>query len=358
MSIKNLYFKNMIKKLQIKTIVIIISFWVVFVYGFGVGKFSWFPHDTLSSLYHAIMTNKTEYIILRYVGYEIQIKFEAQSEIAFVTNVGKDENGFHLELASPLKKSYPPGAEVRLSDNEYLSEIKGSLDDLRELGFDVKHFTYPYNANDETTRELVSKYYESARASGGLDGHIRGVHIPNKPLNIYALYSTGIDMASEGDILAILEETLNNDALSIVYIHSDRTTERRIRYLINTAIEKGIDIITRSEVLEYFKNIGSLDQRPAIVIEYDDSPRTDYTLAFDVHKIMEDRHGVKVPGNIAVISDFIGRPENLTKAQIQEMSDAGWEVVSHTRSHAYLKSELTTFRRAKTYDTKIYVDIR
>jgi len=304
----------------------------------------------------------------RFVGYEMLIKAEEHSEYINVVGSGKDETGVYIKLENPIENDYPIGSEVRLSDAEYYSEIKGSLDDFEAMGFNVKHFTYPYNANDEVARELVSEYYYSGRASGGVNGYEEGVNLPHEPLKTYALYSVGIDRASEEKIESILDETVREKALSIVYFHSDRTTERRIKYLIDTAMEKEIDILTRSEAFNRFVDSENNFPDPALVIEYDDSPGTDYTLAFYVHQYMQDKYGEKIPGNIAAVSGRFSETRDdrafygfwhsdrvLTKEQMQEMVDDGWEVVSHSRSHAYLKSVLSTNERVNTNDDKIYV---
>lgn len=325
-----------------------------FVYGVGVGEFSWPPRDTLRDVYVSVFYEYDDQpIIDRFIGYEILIKTGNHSEIGFIMNTGKDDTGYYIELKEPLNKPYPAASELRLSDNEYLSEIKGSLDDFRNMGFTVRHFSYPWNAYDDLTRELVSEHYYSARAGGGFDGYERGVNIPHQPLRTYALYSRDLDIVPEESVTAMLDETIKENGLCIVYFHSDRTTERRIRHLIETAIDKNIDIITRSEAFERFANPGDYAQEPALVIEYDDSPWTDYALAFPIHQDQDKA----VPGNIAAVSNRIDTPGYLTIEQMQEMVDAGWEVVSHSRSHAYLKSVLYTSKKASPNDSRIYVSV-
>ncbi len=358
--------KNKIKmgniKKTTKTVIIIGAILAAFIYGVGVGKFSWPPHDAIKNAYTSMFrATPDQRLAERFVGYEILIETDSHSELVNAVGSGKANTGLYIEIEKPLINTYPTGSKVRLSDNEYYSEIKGSLDDLKNMGFNVKHFTYPWNANDEIARSIVSKYYESARASGNFKGYKSGVNLPQKPLETYALYSAGIDNASEEKVTAILEEILEEKALGIVYFHSDRTTERKIKYLISTAIEKEIDIITRSEALKRFANSGNTVNNPALVVEYDDSPWTDYALAFPIHQNMQDKHNKNVPGNIAAISGNIATSSGginkarLTSKQLQEMADAGWEVVSHSRTHAYLRSVLSTSKKATANDSRIYV---
>ena len=112
-----------------------------------------------------------------------------------------------------MKGGYQVGTKIRLSDDEYLSEIVGSKDDLLQKGFEVRNFTYPYNANDERARNLVSDHYESGRSSGSLKGFLPGINV--FPLNRLALYSKGIDNSSEEEVTAILNEIVEHNALGI-----------------------------------------------------------------------------------------------------------------------------------------------
>ena len=47
---------------------------------------------------------------------------------------------------------------------------------------------------------------------------------------------------------------------------------------------------------------------------------------------------------------FVAEPK-----KIKEMVDAGWELMSHTRSHVYLKPALFLAKKANAGDTRLYI---
>lgn len=70
------------------------------------------------------------------------------------------------------------------------------------------------------------------------------------------------------------------------------------------------------------------DQAGMLVIIYDDSPREDYTKAFPVHQEYD------VPGCAAVCPGIMGTHSSyLHPDHLEEMYNAGWEVMSHTLRH-------------------------
>lgn len=91
----------------------------------------------------------------------------------------------------------------------------------------------------------------------------------------------------------------------------------------------------------------------AVVFSYDDGPIQDYTQAFPVHQEFD------APATTAIVTNWIGRQDFmgtdwLTRRQIRELSDAGWEVISHTHTHATIAAyDLTA--DAAPEDTRVYV---
>jgi peptidoglycan/xylan/chitin deacetylase (PgdA/CDA1 family) len=67
------------------------------------------------------------------------------------------------------------------------------------------------------------------------------------------------------------------------------------------------------------------------VFVYDDGPITDYTKAFPVHQ-EED-----APACVGAVSNLVLNDEDsLSKTQLAEMENAGWEIMSHTVNHQAL----------------------
>lgn len=86
-----------------------------------------------------------------------------------------------------------------------------------------------------------------------------------------------------------------------------------------------------------------------LVFVYDDSPVQDYSKPFPVHQ----EEGV--PGCIAAVAGGIGSNYRyLDEAQLHEIQDAGWEIMSHTMHHRALGSIKVTGDIAPE-DTKIPV---
>ena len=85
-----------------------------------------------------------------------------------------------------------------------------------------------------------------------------------------------------------------------------------------------------------------------VVFIYDDSPIQDYTKTFPVHEEFD------APACVAAISSAIGTSGNLSAAQLRELEDAGWEIMSHTVNHRALDEVIVTRDIAPT-DERIYV---
>lgn len=85
-----------------------------------------------------------------------------------------------------------------------------------------------------------------------------------------------------------------------------------------------------------------------LVVIYDDAPVEDYEEAFPVHQ------DLGVPGCVAPPSTWVGNREGTcTVDQLQEMADAGFEVLSHTRQQESLTAS-PIVRDVEPSDTKIY----
>ena len=91
----------------------------------------------------------------------------------------------------------------------------------------------------------------------------------------------------------------------------------------------GYEGITLAELFNAFYHDLLLPPKPVILV-FDDGYADVYEHAFPV--LRERGFGV----TIAAITEFLGQPEYLTWEQLEEMSAAGFEVISHTVTHANL----------------------
>jgi peptidoglycan/xylan/chitin deacetylase (PgdA/CDA1 family) len=109
----------------------------------------------------------------------------------------------------------------------------------------------------------------------------------------------------------------------------------------------GYQSITTSMLVEAITEGAALPPRP-IIITFDDANEDNYTAAFPIMQ----KYGFT--GVLYVPYYYVGAPNYLSVAQIQEMAARGWEVGSHSLSHptnlifmdpAYMRSEIVGSRK-------------
>ncbi len=93
--------------------------------------------------------------------------------------------------------------------------------------------------------------------------------------------------------------------------------------------KEGYKSITPDELYAYFYKGGTLPDKP-ILITFDDGYEDNYTNGFPIAQ----KYGFV--GTIFMVTDWIDGRNYLKREQIKEMSQAGWVIASHTRSHPYL----------------------
>jgi peptidoglycan/xylan/chitin deacetylase (PgdA/CDA1 family) len=93
----------------------------------------------------------------------------------------------------------------------------------------------------------------------------------------------------------------------------------------------GYTTITTELLIKAIKEGADLPPRP-IVISFDDGHLNNYTTAFPIMQ----KYGFT--GVLYIVSNYMGADEYMNADQIKEMAAAGWEVGSHSVSHAYLTS--------------------
>lgn len=124
----------------------------------------------------------------------------------------------------------------------------------------LQNFTYPYTVYDERTVAEISKYYSSARAYNGYINNEKNLENPGCnefPFeNKYYLNSANyICYYNELEIAGILAKIKKNNYMAVQFAHtwaSDFSLDK-LKYLIDTAKELGIEITTRSKIWEYYE---------------------------------------------------------------------------------------------------------
>lgn len=158
----------------------------------------------------------------------------------------------YVEIEGGAQNSYPSWSTcLRLTEDSAVEEILEGKKELINMGFNVTNYTYSYNAYEDWSKKIVSKYHNAARSNSG--GKILFKRINKKPLSKYALYSTNfeVDKITDKKLEFLLGQTAKKGGLTILWAHtwSDNFTQERLHYIIELAKSKNIQITTLQEAL-------------------------------------------------------------------------------------------------------------
>lgn len=222
------------------------------------------------------------------------------------TVISRTENT-SVTLKDPLQNSYTTNAEITHHPDLLIAENAFSKRRLAKHGIHATGMIYPGGGHDKVTRDITSRYYRWGRATWWQNEP--NVIDPKQGVNIYALGSEEFaEDAGNNLSLAEMEEMMDEavETKSLVLFHShsfyESLTQERIAWMIDTAQEKGIEIVTMSEALNHFgapNYIGQLD-------------KPDYT-----NEVI-----VKVDGNDTTFS--VPRRENLYQNPIIQSPDGSF----------------------------------
>jgi peptidoglycan/xylan/chitin deacetylase (PgdA/CDA1 family) len=94
--------------------------------------------------------------------------------------------------------------------------------------------------------------------------------------------------------------------------------------------EKKYDVVPLERLVDMIKSGRKLPHN-IVAVTFDDGNLNNYTNALPVLK------EYKIPATMFVVSDWIGKPDHLNAAQIKEISAAGIDFGSHTKTHPYME---------------------
>ena len=178
---------------------------------------------------------------------------------------GSDSNGNYFLVDKPFPNDYGIGTSIQLSDAALEKELFYGIEDIEKyLGTKIVQFTYPYTVSDKRTRNLIEesgKYY-SCRAYNGYysDGKNKNLYDPG--LNYFpfdnklTLNSASFDLYyTEEEVKKIFEKAFRTKAMVIQFNHTwDKNFKsEKMRFLINTALDMGFEITTRTPIWEYYE---------------------------------------------------------------------------------------------------------
>ncbi len=99
----------------------------------------------------------------------------------------------------------------------------------------------------------------------------------------------------------------------------------------------GYSTITPSKLVDVLINGGELPARP-VIISFDDGNRNIYENAFPI------MHELGYVGVVYIIANYLQYDAYMNVEQLQEMADDGWEIGSHSMSHADLTVDYSIAR--------------
>lgn len=167
-----------------------------------------------------------------------------------VTIIDFDTNNNFVTISEGLTNSYTTNANFQITEQSAKQNLlQGCIDDLKAIGIEnINNHVYTYHSASyhqysEDAINWVSEIFDSAR------GRIGTVNTDD--YDIYQLNSR-LNNNTESTIDGWLDDIIANDNILIYYGHGDNSTE--LEYIATQAIERGIKIITRAEMIELLKN--------------------------------------------------------------------------------------------------------
>jgi peptidoglycan/xylan/chitin deacetylase (PgdA/CDA1 family) len=172
----------------------------------------------------------------------------------------------------------------------------------------------------ETFLNDASKAWVIA-AFNGIDSLTPGqeIVIPLKPV-----YPGGLKADGVQKVPILLYHDFSKTRTSKMKV-LETSFEAQMKYLK----ENGYHVITLERFLDFMELKEQIPEK-SVVITIDDGWKSLYTIAYPILKKYD------FPATLFVYTDFIGGRKGLTWNQIKELSDNGFDVECHTKTHRYL----------------------
>ncbi len=181
----------------------------------------------------------------RYILYDPKTK---NKEIIEVEDTIFFNDKHYIQTKDPLLFKYTKEAYVILTKKSMQKEIDGSKEKLREMGFQVKSFVYPYNGHTEKSEDIVRKHYLFAR-TGQREGHnFPKAFINTPPMNCREINAACFEknLITDNDLDELLHRTVQDHGLLVLYAHSGNKnfSAQRLEHILQTAKDIGLNITT------------------------------------------------------------------------------------------------------------------
>ena len=189
----------------------------------------------------------------------------------------------------------------------------------------------------DTLDVLAETYLNSASKAwviaefNGIDSLTPGqeIVIPLKPVYPGGLKADGLQKVP---ILLYHDFSKTRTSKMIVM---ETSFEAQMKYLK----ENNYHVITLGQFLDFMELKKQIPEK-SVVITIDDGWKSLYTIAYPILKKYD------FPATLFVYTDFIGGRKGLTWNQIKELSDNGFNIECHTKTHRYL----TKIKDGETFD--------
>jgi hypothetical protein len=183
---------------------------------------------------------------------------------ATVAGREREDDDRHLLLESGLSESLSSDAVVRYTDEfteEVLSESQSILEEwLSEAGGVVNGYVHTYDWV-EGARNIVPSYYDTIPNGRPGRGPFNPEYEPD-PLSLSRGYME-TDSMDDDRVLEVLDTIATDPDFGILAGHSNHETlsEERIRFVIEEALDRGIEVVTLQEALHRLGVLEARDER-------------------------------------------------------------------------------------------------
>ncbi|MFW5906144.1 MAG: DUF2334 domain-containing protein [Desulfobia sp.] len=164
-----------------------------------------------------------------------------------------DDDKHYIQVKNPLLFNHTKDAYVTLTKNSMQKEIYGSKEILREMGFRVTSFVFPYNGYTEQAKNIVRKHYLFARVGQRKGCDFPKAFINTSPMKCRTLHAACFEneLITDEDLHELLKRTVQEHSLLILYAHSGKESfsVKRLENIIQTARDLGLNITTFQKLM-------------------------------------------------------------------------------------------------------------
>ena len=181
----------------------------------------------------------------------------------------------------------------------------------------------------------------------------KNLSVANIIIVIFALATSAVLISSVGKIYSAGDQSAENagkvmvlnyhkvDDMEISLSVTPADFEEQMRFLQ----DRGCHVITPNDLYDSLSSGKKLPDNP-VIITFDDGYKDNYTNAYPILK----KYNFKA--TIFVITDFVGRENYVTWADLKEMKENGISVESHTAGHNSLTDLTDDELRRELFDSR------